>query len=69
MSYVINQRGNRFLGDTEKMMFHDLAYEVEGHDGCNVDWILEEDNAVGFFPDKGEQAKTEGFKPCPKCMG
>ena len=67
MSYVVNERGNRLLGDSVNMLFHDLAYEVEGPDGCNIDLILEEGYAVGFFPDKSEQARMEGFMPCPKC--
>ncbi len=69
MSYIITHRGNRFLGDTVRMVFHDLLYEVEGPDGCNVDEILMEGEAVGFFPDKRDQAMIEGYAPCQKCNG
>jgi hypothetical protein len=69
LSYVITERGIRFLGDSKRMLFHDLLYEEEGTDGCGIDLILEEGHAVGFFPDKREQARMEGFEPCPKCMG
>jgi hypothetical protein len=68
LSYVISARGGRFLGDTERMEVHDLLYEVEGPDGCGIDETLKDGKAVGFFPDRAEQAKIEGFKPCPKCM-
>ena len=69
MSYVVTERLNRFLGDSKNMIFHDLLYEEEGTDGCGVDLILEEGHAVGFFPDKREQARMEGYEPCQKCMG
>jgi hypothetical protein len=69
LSYVISQRIGRFLGDTEQMQFHDLLYEVEGDEGCGIDSVLREGNSVGFFPDRAAQAKQEGFKPCPKCIG
>ena len=68
MSYVISARGGRFLGDTGKMEVHDLLYEMEGPDGCAIDEVLKNGDAVGFFPDRADQAKEEGFKPCPKCM-
>ena len=68
MSFVINERGRlRFLGDSGRMEYHDLLYEAEGQEGCGVDDIIRRASAVGFFPDKGEQARMEGFKPCRKC--
>jgi hypothetical protein len=51
------------------MVFHDLLYEEEGPDGCHIDQVLENGSAVAFFPDKKDQAKIEGFKPCPICIG
>lgn len=68
MSYVISQRAGRYLGDSESQVVHDLLYEVEGEDGCNIDAILRNGSAVGFFPDKKEQVRMEGFTPCPECM-
>jgi hypothetical protein len=50
------------------MEVHDLLYEMEGPDGCGIDEVLKNGDAVGFFPDRADQAKEEGFKPCPKCM-
>lgn len=69
MSYVVTQRGVRFLGDSSRMIYHDLLYEVDGSEGCDIDRILREGTGVGFFPDKREQAKLEGYSPCPICNG
>jgi hypothetical protein len=68
LSFMINERGRmRFIGDTEKMEYHDLLYEIEGQEGCGIDDIFRKESAVGFFPDKANQARMEGYKPCRKC--
>ena len=61
--------GNRFIGDTSKMVFHDTLYEKKfsTDQTCNIDKI-KTNKIKTFSPDKKSQAIKEGFKPCPICL-
>lgn len=60
--------GKRFIGDTRKNIVHDQVYEKNHLLGeCQIDKIKIECIRT-FSPDKLEQAKKEGFKPCKYCL-
>lgn len=59
------KRGQRFLGDEGHMIVHDLE---RARGACEIDEILDESRGVRFDPDKLEQAETERFRPCHRCI-
>jgi len=70
MSYpTSNRQGKRFLGNTNKMEVHDQTKEDTKPNGCQIDEILRAGHGVGFIPDTLEQAHSERYDNCAKCIG
>lgn len=59
------KRGQRFLGDDNNMIVHDLE---RARGACEIDEILDESRGVRFEPDALEQAVSERFRPCTRCI-
>lgn len=59
--------GKRFIGNASpsKKEVHDLRNEDTSENGCQIDEIK---NVVTFEPDTLEQARSQGFDPCDKCL-
>ncbi len=60
--------GKRFIGNVSpsKMEVHDLDIEDTSQNGCQIDEIKD---VKTFIPDTLEQAHSEGFDNCDKCIG
>lgn len=60
----------RYLGnsDSDNKEVHDLQNEDTQPNGCQIDEIISAGNAVVFSPDTLEQARSEGYDPCAKCL-
>lgn len=60
----------QYLGDSDSdhMEVHDLDNEDSRPNGCQIDEIIEAGNAVVFSPDSLEQAESEGYDRCDKCL-
>ena len=67
--HVLPLLGKRFCGNTNKMEVHDLDQEDVNGSGCQIDEIMASDHAKSFIPDSLDQAHTEGFDNCAKCLG
>lgn len=61
--------GNRYLGNSNKMEVHDLDNEQLGPHQCQIDEIIEANNAVTFSPDNLSQANSLGYDNCAYCIG
>ncbi len=61
----------RYLGNSSlgHMEVHDLDNEDTSPNACQIDEIIEADNAVAFEPDTLEQAYSEGYNDCAYCIG
>ncbi len=59
------KREQRFLGDENSMIVHDLE---RARGACEIDEILDEGRGVRFEPDKLEQAESERYRPCHRCI-
>lgn len=57
--------GNRFIGNKNTTEVHDLDNEDTADNGCQIDEITD---VVTFDPDTLEQALSEGYDPCDKCL-
>ena len=55
----------RYLGNGNKLEVHDLDYENTGSNGCQIEEIT---HRVTFDPDTLEQAHSEGYDNCAKCL-
>jgi hypothetical protein len=60
--------GNRFIGDRINMEVHDLDNEKTKENECQINKIMRSGNVVIFSPDTLQQALSEGFKKCKKCI-
>ena len=72
MSYPTSTRsGKQFLGNSSssKMEVHDLKKEDTAPNGCQIDEFLRVGHGVGFTPDILDQAHSEGYDNCAKCIG
>lgn len=70
MAYPTPMRlGKRFLGNKNKTEVHDLTREDKNPNGCQVDEFLRAGHGVYFVPDNLQQAHTEGYDNCAKCLG
>jgi hypothetical protein len=62
--------GKRYIGNNSPNIknkeVHDLKNEDTKPNGCQIDEIK---NVKTFNPDTFEQAHSEGFDPCAKCLG
>jgi len=61
-------RGRHYIGDPTTMTVHDVFHEDPTPEGCGIWELVRSGRAVGFQPDKLQQAMAEGYKPCPKCL-
>ena len=61
--------GKRFLGNKNKMEVHDLNREDKNPNGCQIDEFLRAGHGVAFVPDTLQQAHSEGYDNCAKCIG
>jgi hypothetical protein len=59
------RRGQRFLGDENNRIVHDLD-KAKGP--CEIDEILDEGRGVRFEPDNLEQARAERYQGCRRCV-
>ena len=57
----------RFIGNAspDKMEVHNLENEDPSGNRCQIDHIL---NVITFEPDTLEEALSQGFDPCDKCL-
>ncbi|MHB8155073.1 MAG: hypothetical protein ACYDFR_03345 [Candidatus Omnitrophota bacterium] len=70
MAYPTPTRpAKRFLGNKNKTEVHDLTREDRNTNGCQVDEFLRVGHGVYFVPDDLQQAHTEGYDNCAKCLG
>lgn len=61
--------GKRFLGNKNKMEVHDLTKEDKNPNGCQINEFLNAGHGVNFVPDTLEQAHSEHYDNCAKCIG
>lgn len=70
MSIPTSSRNNhRFLGNKNHMEVHDTTKEDTSQSGCQIDEFLQAGNGVYFIPDSLNQAHSEGYDNCAKCIG
>ncbi len=70
MSSPTKSRENkRFLGNRNKMEVHDQTKEDRSQGGCQIDEFLMSGHGVEFVPDTIEQAHSENYDNCAKCIG
>lgn len=58
----------RYLGDAQALIVHDLLHEDTTPRGCRVFDLVQSGQAVRFQPDRLRQALAEGYKRCEKCF-
>jgi len=58
----------RYLGDGEKLIVHDLLHEDPTAGGCRAFDLVKSGQAVRFEPDRLRQALAEGYQRCDKCF-
>lgn len=59
------RRGQRYLGDENNMIVHDLE---RARGACEIDEILDESRGVRFDPDTVSQAESERYRRCTRCF-
>lgn len=70
MAYPTSSRnGKRFLGNKNKMEVHDQNNEDSKPNGCQIDEFLRAGHGVYFSPDTLQQAQSERYDNCAKCIG
>ena len=64
---VTRRPAEQYLGnsDSDHMEVHDLHNE---NTNCQVDEIIQAENAVVFSPDTLVQAASESYDPCSWCL-
>jgi hypothetical protein len=58
----------RYLGDPDAKIVHDLDHEDPTSTGCAIDALIAAGAAMRFEPDRLRQAAEEGYNNCPKCL-
>lgn len=58
--------GKKYIGNKNKKEVHDLDQEDTNPNGCQINEIKE---VVTFNPDTLQQAHSEGYDNCAKCIG
>ncbi len=58
--------GKRYCGNTNTKEVHDLDNETVQ---CQIDEIIAAEHAKAYNPDTLEQARSEGYDNCAKCIG
>ncbi|GBD14472.1 hypothetical protein HRbin25_00346 [bacterium HR25] len=61
-------KGQRYIGDVENKIVHDVLHEDPTPDGCRIWDLVQAGKAVRFQPDRLSQAVQEGYQPCNKCL-
>jgi len=61
-------KSQRYIGDLESHVVHDLYHEDPLPDGCRAFELIKSGLAAKFEPDKLRQAVKEGYEICQKCM-
>jgi hypothetical protein len=64
-----SRTSGRFLGNKNKKEIHDQQKEDRSGSGCQIDEFLKAGHGVYFRPDSLEQAKSERYDNCAKCVG
>lgn len=59
------RRGQRFLGDENNRIVHDLD---KARGACEIEEILDEGRGMRFEPDSLDQAQAERYQPCRRCV-
>ena len=57
--------GERFLGDVDKYILHDLDNEQTGADGCQIDAVIDAGNDQPYV--SAQRAHSEGHGDCELC--
>ena len=66
MYQISEHKGQRFVGELDRAVVHDTWHrECEG---CLVEEVIGRGVAVGFEPDRLDQAFWEGFEYCEHCF-
>ena len=67
MAYRLYNRENKYLlGNEHTKEVHTIWNERQQ---CQITLILKDGYAVGFSPDTLDQAHSEGYGNCTKCLG
>lgn len=67
--YVDPLYGNCYCGNSNTKEVHDLDNEDTDDNGCQIDEIIEAGHAIAFDPDTLDEAHSEGYDNCAKCIG
>lgn len=70
MYSIARFRGKRYIGDlrSKEKIVHDFAFQKESVlRDCNLRELTTEHLQL-FDPDTLDQAKKQGFHPCPHCL-
>jgi hypothetical protein len=62
-----HRRGERYLGNVERMEVHDLDNEKSGTQGCQIDEIIKNGNDRPFT--SRQSAHAAGNDDCFWCLG
>jgi hypothetical protein len=54
----------QWLGDKRSMVVHDLDQTVEA---CRIDELMGSEQFASFGPDRPDEARNRGYRPCPHC--
>ena len=65
--YTGRMRGERYLGNVNKLEVHDLDQEDTKANGCQIDEIIRAGNERPF--DTHAAARNAGYDNCAKCLG
>lgn len=65
--YTGNMKGERYLGNTNKLEVHDLDQEDTSRDGCQIAEIIAAGHDRPF--ESLNAAHTAGYDNCAKCLG
>jgi len=69
MAFDTASRGSgRILGNKNKKEVHDQQKEDTRPSGCQIDEFLKAGHGVYFRPDTQQQANSERYDNCAKCL-
>ena len=55
---------HRWVGDKRTLVVHDLDMAVAS---CAIDELVRSGCVATFGPDRPDEARNRGYRPCPKC--
>ena len=64
-----SRNNHRFLGNRNHMEVHDIQKEDMSLSGCQIDEFLKAGHGIYFIPDSLNQAHSENYDNCAKCLG